>query len=63
MNRVIISSFMLFLIAVRPLHSTFPPRTHSKTVCPLTSSHSTYIHSALRSSYLHYALSPPEGKD
>ena len=42
MNRVIISSFMLFSIAVRPLHSTFPPRTYSKTVCPLTSSHSTY---------------------
>lgn len=53
MNRFIISSFMLFLRAVKPLHSTFPPRTHSKKVSPLSGSYSTYTHPALFWSYLH----------
>lgn len=63
MNRFIISSFMLFLRAVKPLHSTFPPRTHSKKVFPLSGSYSTYTHPALCWSYLHCALSPPKGRD
>ena len=67
MNGVIISSFMLFLLAVRPLHSTFPPGTHSKTASPLWLAPiaPTHIQPCIQSLALcliSFLTPPPKGK-